>query len=185
MTDPADMSVTQGGRSFVERFTGALMLDATVYEEVEHDATALGQAAGVVALGAVANAIGSVAGGSQGVIGAVLLAFFGWALGTTMVWLVGVKIMDHTSDFPELLRTLGFASAPQVLAILGIVPLVGWIALIAVSLLSIVAWVIATRQALDIATGRAVLVCVLAVGVQVMLALVLAMFGIGIGGAVS
>ena len=46
-------------RPFVNRAIGAAMLDVTVYEEVEADSNATMQAAGVVALSAIAAAIRS------------------------------------------------------------------------------------------------------------------------------
>lgn len=157
------------------------MLDATVYEEVEHDEAALGQAGAVVALAAVAAGIGGLsAGGLGGLVGGILTAILGWGIGAAVIWLVGVRIMDHTSDMPELLRTLGFASAPGILAVLGIIPLVGWIAVIASAVLSLIAWVIAVRQALDVDTGRAVLVCVLAALARIAIGAVLALLGLGV-----
>ncbi len=187
MTENPDVPTPAAGdRSFVERLTGALMLDASVYEEVEHDTSAMGQAAGVVALGAVASGIGAMAGaGVSGVFGGVLMAFVGWALGAAVVWLVGVQMMGHTSDFPELLRTLGFASAPRILAVLGIIPILGIVANLAVLALSLVAWVIAVRQALDVETGRAVLVCVLAFMAQIAIGAILAVFGMGMVAAAA
>jgi hypothetical protein len=148
--------------SFVERLLGALRLDAAVFDEVEHDRGALGQAAAVVALGGVATAIGA-AGEGGGAFGAVLGAFLGWLISAGFVWLIGVFLMEHTSDYPELLRTLGFASAPQLLLALRGVPLLGVLIAVAAFLWGLAAWVVAVRQALDVSTGRAVWVCVLAV----------------------
>lgn len=168
-------------RSFGERLLGALRLDASVFEEVEHDPEALGQAAGVVALAAVANAVGgAVHGGSAGLLAGVIGAFIGWALGTAVVWAIGVKLFGHTSDYPELLRTLGFASAPEVLLVLGVIPIGAlWVLLrLAVTVLLIVAYVVAVRQALDVSTGRAVFVCVLAVLAWWLVFVVLAALGL-------
>ena len=149
-------------RSFGERLLGALRLDATVYEEVEHTPDALGQAAGVVALAALARGLG--VSGELGLGGELLGAFLGWLIGTAVIWVVGVKILQHTSDFPELLRTLGFASAPQLLYVLGVLPLgpLTPLLLLGVMVLGIFAWVIAVRQALDVTTGRAIGICLLA-----------------------
>ena len=47
--------------SFVERVVGAARLDARVYEEVEADTTAMGQAMAVVAAAALAAGVGSIA----------------------------------------------------------------------------------------------------------------------------
>ncbi len=101
-------------------------------------------------------------------------------IGAAVVWLVGVQMMGHSSDLPQLLRTLGFASAPGVLRVLGIIPLLGWIAVLAAAILSLIAWVIAVRQALDVDTGRAVLVCVLAFIAQLAIGVVLATMGLGV-----
>lgn len=148
-------------RSFVERLFGALRLDAATFDEIEHDRSALGQAAGVVALGGVAASIGA-AGQGGGALFALVAAFAGWLISTGFVWVIGVFWMKHTSDYPELLRTLGFASAPQILLVLSGIPVAGVLVGLAASLWGIAAWVVAVRQALDISTGRAVLVCVLA-----------------------
>ena len=153
-------------RSFGERLLGALRLDATVYEEVEHTPDALGQAAGVVALAALARALGvsGDAGLIEGLIGELVGGFMGWLFGAAVIWLIGVKILKHTSDFQELLRSLGFASAPQLLYVLGALPLgpLAPVLVLAVLVLGVFAWVIAVRQALDVTTGRSVGICVLA-----------------------
>jgi hypothetical protein len=149
--------------SFLERVIGALRLDAATYDEIEHDESSLGQAAGVVALAAVAAAIGTAGRGGGGAVGAVFGSLLGWLISTAFIWVVGVYWMKHTSGYKELLRTLGFASAPNVLAVIGGIPVLGGIATLVAGLWSLAAFVVAARQALDVTTGRAVLVCVLAV----------------------
>lgn len=167
MTEPSTMQTTTGPRrSFGERLWGALRLEASVYEEVEHDPGALGQAAIVIGLAGVAEAIAaSVVLGSSLIVPIVATAFLGWVVMTGIVWLIGVRVMNHTSDYLELLRTLGFASAPRLLMVIGIVlpfAAIYWLLALAVTVLVVVAFVIAVRQALDVETGRAVLISVLA-----------------------
>lgn len=169
-------------RGFGERLLGALRLDASVYEEVEHDPGALGQAAAVVALAAVAQGIGASAdGGSAGLAAGVLGGVLGWFVATAVIWLVGVQLLGHTSDYPELLRTTGFASAPAVLAVLLALPMGPLRGLLGAGIwvLSVVAYVIAVRQALDVGTGRAVWVCVLANVAAALLAIGLALLLVG------
>ena len=158
--DFSDGNVPQ--RSFGERLLGAIKLDATVYEEVEHTPDAMGQAAGVVVLAVVAQTLGMPGDSGLGI--GLLSGFIGWLIGTAVIWLIGVQILKHTSDFQELLRTLGFASAPQVLYVLGILPLgpLAPLLLLAVGVLGLFAWVIAVRQALDVTTGRSIAICLLA-----------------------
>jgi hypothetical protein len=157
----ASSPVPVSSRGFVERLLGALRLDPATFDEIEHDRGALGQAAGVVALGGVAAAIGA-AGEGVGAIGGVLGALVGWAISVGFIWLVGVFVMEHTSDYSELLRTLGFASAPQLLLVVAGIPLLGAIVALVAFIWGLAAWVVAARQALDVSTGRAVVVCVLA-----------------------
>ncbi len=166
-TAPSDRSLAP--RPFLERLLGALRLDASVYDEVEHDPDALPQAAGVVALAAVSAGLG--AGG--GLVGGVIGALVGWLMSAGVVWLVGVYLMHHSSDYPELLRTIGFASAPQVLFVFAAIPLLGWVVHAVVVVWGLAAYVVAVREALDVETPRAVLVCVLAWGLVVVLNLVL------------
>jgi hypothetical protein len=71
--------------------------------------------------------------------------------------------MKHSSDYKELLRTLGFASAPNTLAVLGGIPALGGLVTLVAWLWGLAAFVVAVRQALDVTTGRAIWVCVLAV----------------------
>jgi hypothetical protein len=168
----------------------AIRLDATVYEEVEHDEEAMGQAFWVVVLAALAQGLGAIQAPSiPALIGALfglsLVGILGWVVGTAVIWLIGVKLMQCTSDFAELMRTIGFASAPKILMMFGVLPLGWWgtmMLAILVSILSIVATVIAVRQALDVATGRAVLVCIIAAIVGFAFAVTLGtLLGVGLG----
>lgn len=153
-------------KSFGDRLLGALRLDRAAFDDVENDPDALAQAAGVVALAGLAQGLAAVPDQGAGAVFAGLLASFSmWILVTAIVWAVGVKVFEHTSDFAELLRTLGFAWTPQLLLALGILPLGPLRAMlwVAVSILVLAAFVIAARQALDVSTGRAILICVLGV----------------------
>lgn len=159
---PSSPAPAPGGHSFLERVIGALRLDAATFDEIEHDPSAIGQAAGVVALAGVAAAIGALSQGGGGAFAAVFGSLLGWLLGTGFIWLVGVYFMKHSSDYQELLRTLGFASAPQLLLVLRGIPALGGLVALVAFFWGLAAFVVAVRQALDVTTGRAVAVCLLA-----------------------
>ena len=53
--------------------------------------------------------------GSVAIPGALISAFASWMLWAAIVWVVGVKLFRHSSSYEELLRTLGFVAAPQLL----------------------------------------------------------------------
>lgn len=167
-------------RSIVERMRGAAMLDVATYEEVEHDQTATGQAAVVVALVALAAAIGGARSGGGGIISGIIGAFAGWLVWAGVTWFVGTRLFKGTAHWGELLRTLGFAQAPGVLLVLGIVPLVGGLVRLAVFVWLLAAGVVAIRQALDISTGQAVITGFVAwLGVMAVMLVLGAILGIG------
>lgn len=164
-------------RSLTQRMMGAAMLDTSVYEEVEHDADGTGQAALVVVIAAVAAAIGGAAGGIAGIVGALIAALVGWALWAGVTYLIGDKLLGGTATWGELLRTLGFAQAPGVLYVLGIIPVLGWVVRFVVGIWILVAGVIAIRQALDFGTGKAILTALLGWLVYVILGVFLGTAG--------
>ena len=164
-------------RSLLERMMGAARLDVSVYEEVEADRGATGQAAAVVAIVAVCSAIGSYGHGGKGVIGAIVAAFLGWLIMAGLTYVIGTKLFGGTADMGEMLRTLGFAQSPGVIAILGIIPFLGRLVVFAVAIWQLVTAVVAIRQALDFDTGKAVATAVIAwlvcwVAIALMMALV-------------
>ena len=147
--------------SMFDRMKRAAMFDVTLYESVEADRSATGQAAAVVAMVAVAQAIGAAGEGMQGVISSLFAALLGWVVWSGVTYLIGDKLLGGTATWGELLRTLGFAQSPGVLGILAVIPLVGGLIRLIVAVWILVAGIIAIRQALDFSTGKAVLTAVI------------------------
>lgn len=160
-------------RTMWDRMMSAAMLDVATYEEVEHDESLTTEAAMVVIIAAAARGIGGFDDGSGGIIVGILGALLGWLVWAGITYLVGDKLLDGTATWGELLRTLGYAQAPGVLLVLGVVPLLGWIAGLVVSGWLLVTGIVAIRQALDFTTGKAILTAiigwVIAVAVPVLL----------------
>ena len=161
------------------------MLDPAIYEDVEADKTATIQACATVVLSSVAAGVGVRELGAQTlptvafVSAIALLTWSTWAL---ITFSIGVRIMPEPqtrSNVGELLRTIGFATAPGCLRVLGIVPgaTIPVFALTAIWMLA--AMVVAVRQALDYQTmARAVAVCILGWVLSIALAIALGlMFG--------
>lgn len=148
-------------RSLGERMKDAALLRTGVYEEVESDSTATGQAALVVGIVAIAMAIGGVQEGAAGFIGGLVAVYVGWLLWSGVTYLIGDKLLGGTATWGELLRTLGFAQSPGVLYVLGIIPFLGGIITFIVAIWILVAGIVAIRQALDVSTGRAIVTAVL------------------------
>ncbi len=153
--------------SFSQRMIGAAKLDAAVYEEVEHDDSATGQAAGVVALSSVAAGIGSIGymDATTAIVVGTIAALVGWFIWAALTLLIGTKILptaETEADMGQMLRTLGFATAPGLLRVLGFIPGIGGVIVLAGNIWMLAAMVVAVRQALDYSsTGRALGVCLI------------------------
>lgn len=153
-----------------DRMLRAARLDVRVFEEVENDRAATGQAVAVVALASLAGGIGAGAG-LGGVLAGALTSLLAWYVWTYITYWIGTRLLPEPgtrADHGELLRTIGFAHAPGVLRVLGVVPGVRGIIFAVTAIWMLVAAVVAVRQALDYsATWRAVLVVVAGWLVQV------------------
>ncbi len=143
--------------SLVERMTGAALLSVDTYEEVEHDQDATVQAAGIVALVAVAQAIGASGTGLLGAVSAAGAALIGWLVWAGVTYLIGAKVFGGEASWGEVMRTLGFAQAPGVLWLLAFLPIVGWFLDMLLPIWIAVAAFIAIRQALDLGNGKTLL----------------------------
>ena len=164
--------------TFRDRIIRAVKLDAQLYEEVEADTGAMGQAMGVVVLSSMAAGVGSVAiGGLGGILAGAIAALTGWYVWAYLTYFIGTKFLPEPqteADLGELLRTIGFSSSPGLIRVFGIIPgLAGPLFLVA-SIWMLVAMVIAVRQALDYeSTSRAVGVCVIGWIVQLLILVLL------------
>ncbi len=158
--------------SLLRRAWGAARLDVATYEEVEADRTANGQAFVVVLLSAVGAGLGSIEnGGVGGILWSSLAALIGWWIWAWLTYWIGTRLLpgkDTEADHGELLRTIGFSSAPGVLRIFAVLPMIGGLVYLIATLWMLVAMVIGVRQALDYhspesgatsGTGRAIAVC--------------------------
>ena len=171
-------------RHFANRIIRAGKLDVTLYEEVEHDKTAMGQAIGVIVLSSLATGIGTFGIGLKGMGINAIGAIIGWYIWAYLTYFIGTRILAEPqteADHGQLLRTIGFASAPGLLRVLGIVPGIREIVFSLTSIWMLVAMVVAVRQALDYtSTLRAVGVCLLGWIVQAIILFGIYLF---IGGA--
>jgi hypothetical protein len=144
----------------------AARLDANLYEEVEADRNATGQAMSVVILSSLALGVGSYAEiGMRGLIGGALVALAGWFAWALLTYWIGVHLLPEPqtqADLGQMLRTTGFSSSPGVLRILAIVPGMWSLVVFGTSVWMLAAMVVAVRQALDYrGTLRALSVCAL------------------------
>lgn len=162
---------------FLRRILGAMALDARTYEEVEADQRAGWQALAVVVLSSSAGALAARGLGAPRtelptLVFLGILTWSGWSVLTYQVGRQLLRTNDTRSDVGELLRTLGFASAPGILAVAGIVPSISRIVVTVTTLWMLCAMIVAVRQALDYSsTVRAVAVCVVGLLLSILMML--------------
>jgi len=168
--------------TIINRIIRAARLDVNLYEEVEGDKGALKQAMAVVILSSAAAGAANVGGtGIGGIIAGIIISLVGWFVWAFLTYVIGTKLLPepHTSSDPgELLRTVGFSSAPGLIRVIGIIPGLAKPVFIIASIWMLAAMVIAVRQALDYkSTWRAVGVCVIGWVIQMLIiALMLSVF---------
>jgi len=161
--------------TFVKRVYLSAKLNSEIYEELEADREALGQAMAVVVLSSLAAGAGSLRQiGMNGVFLGTLSALVGWMIWAYLAFVIGTKLLPEPqtrSNYGELLRTIGFASSPGIIRVLGMFPGLTLISILAAEVWMLAAMIVAVRQALDYSsTWRAVLVCLIGWAIQALLA---------------
>src|SRR3990172_6166304 len=114
-------------QNFLGRMLRAAKLDPQLYEEVEADKTAMGQALGVVVLSCLAAGIGTIGhfGGYGHVFGGIFWSIIGWFVWALLTYWIGTRLLPEPqthADLGEMLRTIGFSSSPGLIRIAGILP---------------------------------------------------------------
>ena len=115
-----------------------------------------------------------------GVIWTVLWGIVGYYIWSYLTWFIGTRLFDGTAEPGELLRTIGYATAPRALAVFGFIPCVGWAIAFLAGIWSLVCGVIAVREALNFDTGKAIITVVIGWFVVFVIgALVAGVLGVG------
>ena len=168
MEQVGDPATQPAAKSFGSRVASALALRGEAFRDVEHHPEALLQSAALVGVAGLARGVGAFASeGMVGLVGSVLVALAVWACAAVLIWGIGVKRFGYTADFPEVLRTIGFAAAPLLFLVLGALPLgvAGTVLWVGCHAWATAALAVAVREALDVTSARALMVCLLALAV--------------------
>ncbi len=160
--------------SIANRMVRAAKLDVNLYEEVEADKEAMGQAMLVVVLSSVAAGIGTISiTGIKGLVLGTIVALMAWFIWAFLTYYIGTRLLPEPqtkADYGEVLRTIGFSSSPGLLRVFGIIPVLGNVLNFICGIWMLVAMVIAVRQSLDYeSTWRAVGVCLIGWLVQIVI----------------
>ena len=156
-------------RQYFNRFSRAAKLDAEFYREIAANPKMLNQAWITVLLYCMLSSWGSF--GRIGAVGShiamitTLIGWYIWAFFTYFVatrFLLGTPAEIKRGDRKTVFRVMGFATAPGVIRLLGIIPGLGIVVFVVASIWMIVASTLAVKQALDIEnTARAAGACII------------------------
>lgn len=148
----------------LDRTFRAVKLDASLYEEVAADTSAMTQSMIVMFIYGAASAYGTF--GRSGAVGAnigIVTTIIGWYIWTFFIYIAGARLFPEsqtTADRKALLRALCFASGAGWIRILGLVPGLTAIAFSVASIWMIVTATVATKQVLNYTrTARAAIIC--------------------------
>jgi hypothetical protein len=176
----------------VNRILRAIKLDFTVFREVAEDQKAMTEAAIIVVVVSLLSAIGGFIGlliGDAGfgravlgffselLISGILIGWLGWAV---LTYFVGTTLFKGKTDIPEMMRVLGYASAPRLLGLFSFIPCVGPLIALAGAILSLIAGVLAIREAMEFDTGNAIITVLISWVIALVVSLLIgAIFGVG------
>ena len=137
---------------FFNRIFRAIKIDIDLYEEVEKDKKATLQAAAVVVLASLAAGVGSIHLGVSNFLLAPLLSLLSRYVWAYIIYFIGVKLFPEkntVSDHGELLRTIGFSSAPGIIRVFGVTPDLMAVTFIGSAFWMLACMVVAVKSALD------------------------------------
>ena len=137
---------------FINRIIRACKLDVSLYEEVEADKSATIQAALVVVFSSIAAGIGAISLGASNFLMAPLLSLASWYIWAYLIYFIGAKLFPEKNtqaDHGQLLRTIGFSSAPGLIRVFGITPELMTVTFIGSAFWMLACMVVAVKAALD------------------------------------
>lgn len=157
---------TTTDRSFFSQIVGAVKLDRATYDAIARDTNATTSAALVVGLATMAAGIAAMVDDGLSAVGfALVVGFVSWLLSAVSAWYTGVEIIrgrNRSVAVSEVLRVLGFAQAPGILAIAGVVPETAGIVTAIIGVWTFLTSLVAIRQVFDTSIPRAVAIVIVA-----------------------
>ena len=135
-----------------DRIFRAIKIDVELYEEVERDKSATIQAGLVVVLSSMAAGVGALQLGASNFLLAPIFSLISWYVWAYIIYFVGVKLFPEKntkSNHGELLRTIGFSSAPGLLKVFGVTPDLMAVTFIGSAFWMLACMVVGVRAALD------------------------------------
>jgi len=147
------------GNSLLERIKGIVTLKDPTYEEIEHDQSAMTQAAVVVVAAGLATGIGTIDDRWYAIIVQPVATILAWLIGAFFIYFVGTRLIPSAqteADYGQVLRLTGFAMITGVANLINFIPVLGPLVAFVAAILGIVIIVKAIMHALEMSVLRAI-----------------------------
>tara|TARA_B100000965_G_C19501428_1_gene717633 strand:- start:598 stop:1119 length:522 start_codon:yes stop_codon:yes gene_type:complete len=138
--------------NFISRTIRAIKIDVELYEEVERDKSATIQAGLLVVLSSLAAGVGALQLGASNFLLAPIVSLVSWYVWAYIIFIVGVKFFPEKntkSNHGELLRTIGFSSAPGLIRVFAITPDLVTVTFVGSAFWMLACMIVGVRAALD------------------------------------
>lgn len=149
----------------LDRVIRAIRLEPGLYREVARSEKLMGESLIIVVAVAFLSAVGNMIGADKPVFSFIAeivnSVLFGWLLWSLIAYFVGKTFFDGKSSINEMLRAIGYASAPRLLSLFAAIPCLGWVIALIGGILSLVAVVIGIREAMLFDTDKAIITAVI------------------------
>lgn len=176
---PVPTPAPMPAHSFGERVIGALKLERPIFDEVRRDPRAMTQAAIIIAISGFASGLGTYfgdrnqsitiddrsyeVGGSifVGIVAGglnILVGLIGWVLLSLIYRFVALRMLGSSETsitWQEVARPIGFASAPSMLSLALVIPLLGGLASFAGGIWAFAAQIVALSETFSVSKWRA------------------------------
>jgi len=178
-----------------ERIMGAFTFRKGVYAEVEQDSSFTSTAWLLVAVVSFLNQLGTKASGDfvgwlVGAVVGTIFAVLGFAVGAFVISWVGKTFFNADVTFEEMVRTLGLAYVWNVVGVIGILSAFSGAlscvlapVMVIAAIVTVVAWFVAAKEALDLEWGQTILTVILGwvalIVISLISGLVLGILGFG------
>jgi len=178
----------------LNRIIGAFTFRRGVYAEVEGDTTFTTTAWILVIVVAFLNQLGSFASSNlvawlTGTVGGTIGVVIAFALAAFVVQWVGRALFNADVTFEEMIRTLGLAFVWLIIGVIGalaaFVPILDFLvapARFVALILALIAWLVATKEALDLPWLQTIVTVIL--GFIVLVAIIFAVQAVLVGALV-
>ena len=108
--------------NFFQTILRSIVFDKSVYNEAKLNSAYNSYAVLIIVLASICTGVGTHnLTDDSSIFRGLIFSLIGWLIWTTIIYLIGNKLFNITSDFSNLSRCLALAYSPSILNIFGII----------------------------------------------------------------